>query len=593
MACLALLTAVSARAQVVAGPPAKDEAPPLNVEYTPEAAEAKLRASLHIGDWTLTPSLRAGELAPNGRLPTSLPTTLRSSPYFGVGAQASRTGSMEMMVAGDVSRAQVNSAKDYTDPSGAAASLAVGDRPDKNSMTWTSVSMYMDVGKLVQVSEKVKAAFYASSSVNTMRRMGETAGGLLQQAVGTAWGTRAGAGELTANADLRMDVTRKDMFNNNGGAVVPGMAAGVEYARPVKGLRAAAGVQTTLQRADAGVRPYVDLSNDHLAVLAAVEARRSRDPFYPDAHGAAVQVRATPALGMAVSVEGRYERENYGAQSKPTNDFSVTGQVSMDLHRLVRATAALRQTAQTQKTDYRPADSYAMNARLPGPDYGPIFDKALRESATFEEFAARIPAQGTDGVLSAVSAFADAFGVRNYNHDWQKTPNLTDVGELYRRGRESYLTGNQDPILICIGSAQFTARLVEALSARAGVSLQATAVGVAVPGEHAVAAIRTPEYGIVFVDWGRLTPTHTMNTKEALAVYQALQGVPEVYHEITAGPEGHHVGYLFTPEGKAFVRRLSVHSDLDQTQVGALFNDVPSGPDAAAERYRRLLSRKN
>jgi hypothetical protein len=591
-----ILIASAARAQVAAVPPATgktptvDAAPPLNLEYTPEAAEIKLRKAFGLGQWTLTPSLRAGELAPNGRLPGSLPSTLRTSPYFGGDIQLSHTGSFESMIAADAAHAQINSAKDYSDPSGQAGSNAVGDRPDKASTGWIAFSQYADMGKLVQISDKVKAAFYASTSFSAMHRAGEMTAGVIQHSLGTVWSAKAGAGEVTTNVDLRMDQVRHNMYNNDLGALAPAATAGAEYAQPLGGLRASAGVQTAVQRADVGVRPYVGLSNERLAALVAVEERRSRDPFYPNVRGVAAQVSAVPRNGVTVSVEGRYERAAYAMAAKPTNDFTLSGQVSLDVNRLMHATVAARKTAQNPKTDYRPADSYAMNARLPGPDYAPIFEKALRESASFEEFAARIPAKGTDGVLSAVSAFAASFGALNYNE--KMTDNVTDVNELYRRGRDSYLTGNSDPILICIGSAQFTARLVQALSARAGVNLQAAAVDVSVPGSHAVTAVRTPEYGIVFVDWGRLTPTHTLDTKEAFAVFQALQGVPEVYHKITGGPEGHHIGYLFTPEGKAFERRLTVQTDLNQAPVAALFNDVVSGPDAAAERYRRLLIKK-
>jgi len=590
-----LLIASTARAQVAAVPaataplPAVDAAPPLNLEYTPEAAEIKLRKAFNLGQWTLTPSLRAGELAPDGRLPGSMPSTLRSSPYFGGGLQVSHTGSYEAMFAGDAAHAQINSAKDFADPSGQAGSAAIGYRPDTASTGWTALSQYADVGKLIQISNGLKAALYASTGFSVMQRAGEMAAGVAQYSVGTVAAAKAGSGEITANVDLRMDQTRRNMFNNDMTAVAPAVTAGAEYSRPVDGLRAFAGVQTSFQRADTGIRPYVGLSDGRIAATIAAEDRQSHDAFYPNVRGVAAQVRAVPTDGVTVSVEGRYERAAYAMAPTATNDFTVSAQVTMELGRIARVTAGLRKIAQNPRTDYRPADSYAMNARLPGPDYRPIFEKALRESVTFEEFAARIPAQGTDGVLSAVSAFASSFGALNYNE--KKTDNVTDVDELYRRGRDSYLTGNQDPILICIGSAQFTARLVETLSKRAGVNLQASAVTVSVPGAHAVAAVRTPEYGIVFVDWGRLTPTHTFDTRQAFAVFQALQGVPEVYHEITGGPDGRHVGYLFTPEGKAFERRLTVNTDLDQTPVAALFGDVVSGPDAAAQRYRALLGR--
>jgi len=566
--------------------------PPLKVELSDEASEVKAGYRWNIGKWwTLAPTVRAGELAPHGGITSSMPTTMGRSPYYGAGVQAAYHGSYEATIMADMSRATINSSKAYPDPRAQSASPASGGI-DAFSERVRTHGVYVDAGKLVQLGGSVRAAFYGA-----LEGWGSTRGaggpsqtyGVFETSAGAAVLARTGHGELLAHAQLRMEGANRDRFNNGQNVMVPSGAAGAEYARPVAGLRAAAGVEATTQRADVGVRPYLSLGSDRVAAIVAAEVRKSRDPFFPDSKGAALGLRAAAARGVNVSVEARADRKSYALAAQPVTDFTISGQVSVDLGRIARVTAGLRERSRAAKTAYRPAASHAMNDRLASAEYRTMFDKAMRESSTFEEFVAKIPVTGVDGLLATISAFTDTFGARNYNYEHGDVKNLSDMGELYRRGRESYLTGDRDGILICIGSAQFASNLARALGERAGVPVMASAVSVDVPGGHAITAIRTAEYGIVFADWGRLTPTGTHDTKEALAVYQALQGMPAVYHEITDGPSGRPVGYLFSDEGKAMVRRLTFHGDANQGSLPRLFEDAPRGSDVAAERYKSLL----
>lgn len=590
-ASLLLIAALPASAQFIV-----PDVPPLKLELNQEAAEAKARRPFKFGDWTVTPSVRAGELAPGGGIPSSSPTTLKRSPYFGAGVQATHHGDYEMMVMADVSRATLNSAKGYDDPDSSAASPA-NRGGDINSAAVRSHGVYVDAGKVMSLGGRARGAVYgAVEGWQTGRVNGGANGatGYSEATAGAAALMPAGDGEITVGAQLRMQEANRDKFNNGQSAYTPTAAVEAEYARPVGRLRAAAGVAASTQRADDGVRPYLTLGGRRLSTMVAGELRRSKDPFYPDVRGAAVSVSAAPSDRVTFTVAARTERKQFEMAARPMSDFTVTGEVAVDVGRIARLAAGQRARAREAQTAYQPADSRALNGRLSEVQYRAIFDKSLRESSTLAEFTEKIPAGDIDDILAAVSAFTRAFSARNYNYDAPNTPNLDDMEDIYRRGRESYLTGDRDGILICIGSAQFAANLARDLGARARVPLVASAVTVGVPGGHAVTAIRTPEYGIVFADWGRLTPTRTLDTSEAMAVYQALQGMPAVYHQITDGRTGRHVGYLFSDEGKALVRRLTYHSDAGQADLPRLFEDAPRGSDVAAARYKALLrSRAN
>lgn len=126
----------------------------------------------------------------------------------------------------------------------------------------------------------------------------------------------------------------------------------------------------------------------------------------------------------------------------------------------------------------------------------------------------------------------------------------------------------------------------------AGVPIQAVATSVRTQREgqsrgHAVAAIKTPRHGIVFADSGRMIPTYTWDTAEALRIYQHLQGAPSFFHLIAEGPRGRPVSYLFTEEGRLVVQHLTAFGVLPRPETARLFRDAPSGADAAVERFRR------
>ena len=92
------------------------------------------------------------------------------------------------------------------------------------------------------------------------------------------------------------------------------------------------------------------------------------------------------------------------------------------------------------------------------------------------------------------------------------------------------------------------------------------------------------------MDWGRLIPTYTFDTQRAFRVYQALVGLPATFHQISDSQRnGRHVGYLFTEEGKLYVRQLTFHGELGRSPVAELFGDDPRGDQVAGQRYKDLL----
>ena len=89
-----------------------------------------------------------------------------------------------------------------------------------------------------------------------------------------------------------------------------------------------------------------------------------------------------------------------------------------------------------------------------------------------------------------------------------------------------------------------------------------------------------------------LTPTYTFDTEQAFRVYDALQGIPSVFHTVTAGSDGHPVGYLFTDEGKAIVNNLTFHDEVAKPALERLFNDDPRGAPLTVARSKDLARGK-
>jgi hypothetical protein len=198
--------------------------------------------------------------------------------------------------------------------------------------------------------------------------------------------------------------------------------------------------------------------------------------------------------------------------------------------------------------------------------------------------------------LAAVSEFALYQDIYSYNNRSDKVPNLEDKDQIYRRSKASIHLQKQDGILVCIGEAQFGVDLINALGERIGEHLNATAVTVTMPvqgnpqGEgHAVMLLQTRKYGNLFIDWGKKSATHTLDTEKSLDIFQASQGVPAVYHAITGCSKGCEIGNVYSEDGRVILRQLSYHNELPQPELGRLFNDAADGAAEADARFKEEL----
>lgn len=575
----------------------RDLVPAVSGKLDADAAEVRVRPSWRLGSGaTLASFLKAGLLAPFGALPDPY-ATLRPSPYGEAGASLRLSGAVEALVMGTAGYARLNSARAIADPQGLGASPASGSAGRSEfSQDWLTGSVYADAGMVVRLSRRVAEAFFVAvdafgyAALGAMGGLGHHGESLWEGNLGGLWMYKDRALEASWFAGLRLEGARQNSFNNDRFTASAGVAAGAEVALQEGRRRVSGGVEASLRPSDVGVRPSLQVTRGPASALVAADLRKGLDPFYPDSIGVGAEVTLAPVRGLAVTAGGRYRRESYALAPAPIDDFTGYAVASLDFDRLATgwrgSLPALR--------PYDPAPAAALSSRVPGDGYEAVFAAALQEQPTYEGFVRRIPVRGTDDVLAAVSAFTASFGVYNYNTSEGSPENVDDIGQLYARGRASYLSGQSDPTLVCLGAAQFAAALARDLGLQAGIPIEASAVTVTVPdgsgasSGHAVAAVKmsTPEYGIVFVDWGKLTPTYTYSTERALAIYQALQGIPGLFHDVTSGRDGRHVGYLFSEDGKAFMRSLTFEAEAPADPVGRVFGDAPRGQQLTLQRFR-------
>jgi hypothetical protein len=595
---LAALTATLALAQ---SPVPEGEKKNTTIELDNDAADFALRAPLG-PDWLrITPVVKGGVLEPFNSSHLPYPV-MNASPFLLGGLKVRYSGpveSMGLLTLGDV---WVNQHKGIDDPNGLAASPASSiPKDESSSQRWRATSGYLDVGYIADLSQKFKGAVFAQYDSWGIKGLKTEDGshsdtGRVAGSVGALGMYKTGRHEASVTADLRIESGKNNMWRNGEWDAVPSVKVAAEYAHGSEARRVATGVETTSSRADLGVRPYVSVSQDRVSGVLAGNYRASKDPFYPDVKGLGAEFRYQATDSMSVGLTASYDKKMFPLAPGPEKGMSGMLTLTIDTDRLFGAQARYRGSSNRARRDLASVAQEA-NDRLPGKDYAATFKDALTNSPTYEDFVKKIPAKSIDDILSAISAFTDTFGTRNYNNDEDNNPNVKGMEEIYRRGRASYLDKKDDPILVCIGSAQFAANLAKDLGAQAGLQVAASAVTVDVPdkagarGGHAVAAVKfaNTEYGIVFVDWGKITPTYTYNTELALRAYQASQGIPALYHTITGGRDGRHVGYLFTDEGKAFMRHVTVFGEVPEKAIPRIFNDEPRGDDVSTHRFKSIV----
>ncbi|MBI5202242.1 MAG: hypothetical protein HY925_11690 [Elusimicrobia bacterium] len=595
------LTPVGAQQSSDRVPSPKRPAIGLSVDDDAAAIAARPTFGFWNGAFELTPIVKAGALAPFGMSDVSYPMLL-PSPFGLVGLKAKATGPLEVLVVATHGVMDMTTQRLGGPLSSSVASpTVVAKDQDQYNQRLAVTSLHADAGKVFGIGDAWKAAVYAASDAWFARPQHGDAGdsgGMVGRTYsgGVVTSRRSGIHELTLNAQVQGESAAKTMWRNYEYTMIPSGSAGAEYALVDGGKRAAVGAEVVTSPADQAIRPFIKWQDPRLALTVAADLRQTKNSFYPDRKAIGVEAGYELKPGINLQFTGQVGQERYAMAPEPTNVYRALVGVSIDLGHKIEARVARSVAASDGgRRAFDPQRAVALNESVSAAQTAVDFRQAMLNSASFEDFVAKYPAKGTGAILASVSRFTESISKYNYNlEESPETPNVNDAKRFYERVRASFLSGKEDPITVCIGSAQFGALLAQELGKRDGVRIDAAAVSVRVPhgngsSGHAVSAVKTGEYGIVFVDWGKLTPTYTWDTKEAMRIYQALQGVPAMYHEMSAGPDGKPVGYLFTEEGKLILRQMTAYGELPQGTLERMFRETPSSGPRAAERYRELV----
>lgn len=548
---------------------------------------------------TFEPVFKAGALALTESFPYPYPI-LKQSPFAMAGMKMTFSGPFEAMVTATAGAVRLRSQR-LLDDSLELATPATRHAGRDLSQNQLVGSVYADVGKTFDAGGGWKAALYAAANAVGWNSPGANYGsdGLLEGNAGATVMRRDGPHELTLFADVAAEAAPRNGFRNDGNlTAVPSGRAGAEYAVAKGGGRWLAGVEGQTRRADDSVRPYLGIERGDLRALLAVEMRRGKDPFFPDQTAVAARVQGRVARDLTAGVTGRYESKRYDLAPGALNDGRVMVDLTWTPGGEKLAVHSAKQWAASHKEEYSGSRQRELNAAaLASPESAEV-RALIAASPTLPEFLAAYRPGSSQGILTALSEFTSLFSRYNYNYREGDPPNLDSIAEIYARMRGSYLSGSADPTLVCLGAAQSAAALAVELGRRSGIPIEASATSVKTADEqgrsggHAVAQVRTKDMGIVFVDWGRIIPTYTYDTERSLRVYQALVGVPAVYHQVTDPTKGgRHVAYLFTEEGRLYVNALTFHGESGRSPASNLMNDDPRGDQITTERYKNLLRR--
>jgi hypothetical protein len=549
----------------------------------------------------------AWEAALSGRLGVFAPwglagTMMEASPYYFLGASFnSSDGPIESSLHATVGRVDMNTRPTFSDPLGVAGSIAgrsAGREEFKTS--YDVLSVYADVGRISRLGQAARLAWYGVAE-GMLFNSGSTPNsgqGRRQVAGGLATSADIGRNTVTAFIQETREFVAKNRFRNNEITWAPSTTGGIELTMPTRTGVATVGAEVASTRADETVRPYLSGREKHWDWTVALERRDSRNPFFPDRRGVSARLGYETKSGVVMGAQVSGGHERYEGEREWDKDTSVLLTLSKELGARSRVRSAWSQPRGSEAVGDPVAASRSLNASLPSALQRTTFRDVLAGAETLDEFVAAYPLGGGNEALAVLSVFTQSLDDLNYNHNQESRPNADSVEQIYARARDSIITSTVDPMLVCIGSAQLGAELVRRLSARSGLPLSATAVDVRVTGTgdisagHAVTAVRTAEHGIVFVDWGQLTPTGTHDVKEALAIFQGLQGIPSLGHNITDGVTGRHVGRIMTEEGRLLSCEVTYSALTGQDELGRLFRDACSGSTHAGRRFRDLTKRK-
>jgi hypothetical protein len=517
-------------------------------------------------------------------------SVLRTSPYVQGALSAAYDGVAKAMLTATGSVVMLQSHKIFNDPTGNSSSNAGDLRTQTNfSQVFGIGSVYADAGTVAKFSDQLRAAFYAAGEVMVFS---PTAGGsddgnpavpMISLTGGMMWMVKSARDEVTAFTDVRLQGISQDTKQFGVYTVSPGLGGGVEWAHdPTLKDRYAVGVEGSIQASDAALKPYVSVRSGDVSGLVAGDLRLSRNDAYPSTLGAGAKVgwQATPF--MKVSLQGEVADQRYSMAPAPVVEYTGMTVLDFNIDPSLKFKASARLPDRYATADVV-VDASRLNEHAAAAGYALDFKGALSESPNLGQFAQKIGAHDLDQMLSALSSLS--YNLNKWNYDYSNTGWAGTDAQLYANARTSILSGTKNPDLQCVGAATFVAAVAAEMSRQSGIPVQAWASSVDVPSDngtqdhHFVTMLKTAKYGIVFLDWGQLTPTYEFSTKRALAIFQGLQGIPSIAHYI-ADNRGHFGGYLFSDDGKVLVENLTYHAQLPGSEVDQVLR-ADSDPNVA------------
>ncbi|MBI4370219.1 MAG: hypothetical protein HY547_08325 [Elusimicrobia bacterium] len=387
---------------------------------------------------------------------------------------------------------------------------------------------------------------------------------------GLAAGARVAPGiNFKALTGLTMDWTSSDPYRNVSdqptlGVQFPSLLSNL-YLEQSLGRRKQSTLTTGVQ-ANMGLRspvsdlrPYASLETPWGEIGAAGHFQKSLDPFAPNEAGGGGRVMARPIKGVDIGLWGSGKIKSWPETAAEWNTTEFAGglqiQGTLGPKGSDQARMTVRRSFSSASNDQETIDPWALHKKIQEmwiPETAlPMLD-ALEASETYEEFIENAPGDTTDELLLYMSRFTTVMQERNYNlNEDEGVYNENTMQGVYDGLRDSYLEIEDNPVLVCIGAAQFAAQMINDFAHKHDLDIQARAAGVFSSLGHAITLIRTPEYGMIALDWGTIVspPQPTMDPEITLRWYERLVGSIALHHAIR-DEEGLPLIEIETQEGR-------------------------------------------
>lgn len=472
-------------------------------------------------------------------------------------------------------------------------------------------SFYADSIGILRLSERAAVAIFGAADAWSMTAPGSQSD--REGNVGLAAAMNlSGRDRIRAWAQVEGVVHRADSFRNdkpnglwNGGVFFDGVRAGADYTHrwtPEDRMRLwyEHYYGPLYRSSEAGFQ----IDHRRVEAAAALKSQRSHSPWALDETGVAATLHVDVGRGIGVEAAASYmDRQDIeGHQLAP--DVAVMGGLDWR-HNAGRLRGNIRARRRLRRQG-TPALSPARFEA--GREFFSSIDRDLRDnfkiavhaSDNLSSFAQNLRVADAKQIVQAAALMTYSLNDLNYNFDEGDTINAGNAQDLYRRWRESYISGQEDPMMVCIGAAQVASELAVDLGARLGLNVEASSIKVVSIDEneqsigHAVPMIRLPGEGFVFVDWGNIIPTNTFDPEAALAVYQAQNGGFAILHTVGDTPRGgRYDGRIITEQGRPVLDAATFHGDpnLPRPAGPDLFHDDPRGAPITRDRALDALDR--